>query len=110
LPVLSRKEKRRTALRTYSDRLLEPLGRRLGLGEGIGWHTFRHSCSSLLRANGTDIKVQQELLRHADVRTTMNIYTQAPSDQKREAHSNVVQMVLKAKAPLRRQVRSEGEH
>jgi hypothetical protein len=35
-----------------------------------------------------------ELLRHADVRTTMNVYTQAVSEQKRRAHSSVVQMVL----------------
>ena len=33
--------------------------------------------STLLHALGVDLKVQQELLRHADVRTTMNIYTQA---------------------------------
>ena len=38
-------------------------------------------------------KVQQDLLRHA-VRTTMNVYTQAVSEQKRAAHSRVVQMVL----------------
>jgi site-specific recombinase XerD len=31
----------------------------------------------MLRPLGVDLKVQQELLRHADIRTTMNIYTQA---------------------------------
>jgi integrase len=36
------------------------------LGPGIGWHTFRHTYSSMLRQLGVDIKVQQELLRHAD--------------------------------------------
>ncbi len=50
----------------------------------------------MLRANGEDIKVQQELLRHADIRTTMNVYTQAVSEQKRQAHSKVVRMVLAA--------------
>jgi hypothetical protein len=38
----------------------------------IGGNTFRpptHSCS--------DVKVQQELLRDADIRTTINVYTQA---------------------------------
>jgi hypothetical protein len=38
----------------------------------IGRDTFRpptHSCS--------DVKVQQELLRDADIRTAMNVYTQA---------------------------------
>jgi len=45
------------------------------LGEGIGWHTFRHSYSSMLRDLQVDVKVQQELLRHADIRTTLNVYT-----------------------------------
>jgi integrase len=67
----------------------------LGL-DGIGWHTFRHTYSSMLRANGTDVKVQQELLRHADIRTTLNIYTQALPQQLREANSQVVRMVLGA--------------
>jgi site-specific recombinase XerD len=49
-----------------------------------------------LRQFGVDLKVQQELLRHADIRTTMNVYTQAVSEQKRAAHSKVVQMVLSA--------------
>jgi hypothetical protein len=48
----------------------------------------------MLRSAGTDIKVQQELLRHANIQTTMNIYTQAVSDQKRVANSKVVEMVL----------------
>jgi hypothetical protein len=37
---------------------------------------------------------QQELLRHTDIRTTINVYTPAVSEQKRAAHSKVVQMVL----------------
>ena len=47
----------------------------------------------MLRQLGVDLKVQQELLRHADVRTTMNVYTLAVSEQKRAAHSSVVRMV-----------------
>jgi|SRR6202050_1938772 integrase len=67
------------------------------LGEGIGWHTFRHTYSCMLRQLGVDVKVQQELLRHADIRTTMNVYTQAVSEQKRSAHSSVVRIVLPLK-------------
>ena len=40
------------------------------------------------------MKVQQELLQHADIRTTMNVYTQAVSADKRAAHSKVVRMVF----------------
>ena len=39
-------------------------------------------------------KVQQELMRHADIRTTMNIYGKAMEKSKREAHGKVVRLVL----------------
>jgi len=74
---------------------LVPAAQKAGLGR-IGWHTFRHSHSTLLHALGVDLKVQQELLRHADIRTTMNIYTQAVPNALREANSKVVRLVLAA--------------
>jgi integrase len=61
----------------------------------VGWHTLRHSYSTLLRSLGADVKVQQELLRHADIATTLNVYTQAVSAQKREAASKVARVLLK---------------
>ncbi len=73
---------------------IRPAAKAAKLGNDVGWHTFRHTYSSMLRQLGVDIKVQQELLRHADIRTTMNVYTQAVSEQKRVAHSKVVRMVL----------------
>jgi integrase len=48
----------------------------------------------MLRSCGVDVKVQQELLRHADIHTTLNVYTQAVSEAKRDANSKVVRMVL----------------
>ena len=60
---------------TILQRQLKPAASRAGIGK-IGWHTFRHTYSTMLRSAGTDIKVQQELLRHANIQTTMNIYTQ----------------------------------
>jgi integrase len=60
----------------------------------IGWHSFRHSLATNLRALGVDIKVTQELLRHASSRTTLDIYTRAVSQQKRDANSKVVEMML----------------
>jgi integrase len=41
------------------------------------------------------MKVQQELMRHASIQTTMNIYGQAMSSSKREVNGKVVEMVLK---------------
>jgi len=74
---------------------LVPAAEKAGLGR-IGWHTFRHSHSTLLHALGVDLKVQQVLLRHADIRTTMNIYTHAVPAALREANSKVVRLVLPA--------------
>jgi hypothetical protein len=63
----------------------------------------------MLRSAGTDIKVQKELLRHANIQTTMNIYTQAVSDQKRAANSKVVEMVLSgAKIAPKQRVSANG--
>ena len=73
---------------------IKPAAVRAGLSSNVGWHTFRHTYSCMLRQLGVDLKVQQELLRHADIRTTMNVYTQAVSEQKRVAHSKVVRIVL----------------
>jgi len=73
---------------------IKPAAVRARIGH-VGWHTFRHTYSTMLRAIGTDVKVQQELLRHADIATTMNVYTQAVSDAKRDANSKVVRMVLR---------------
>ena len=75
------------------QRHLRPAAVRAGIGK-IGWHSFRHSYSTMLRAAGADIKVQQELLRHSTIQSTMNIYTQAVSEQKRAANSVVVGILL----------------
>ena len=49
---------------------------------------------SLLNANGENPKVIQELLRHANLKVTMNTYVQAVSDEKRKAQSKVVEMIM----------------
>ncbi len=49
---------------------------------------------TLLDETGAPMKVQQELMRHASIQTTMNVYGQALSSTKRQANSKVVQMVL----------------
>jgi site-specific recombinase XerD len=43
---------------TILRRQLKPAALRAGIGK-IGWHTFRHTYSTMLRTTGTDIKVQQ---------------------------------------------------
>jgi integrase len=62
----------------------------IGLPDGIGWHTFRHTYRSWLDETGAPMKVQQELMRHASIQTTMNIYGRPMNDSKRKANSQVV--------------------
>jgi integrase len=78
-------------------RQLKPAAVRAGLGK-IGWHTFRHSYSSLLRGAHVDLKVEQELLRHATIQSTINIYTRAVPKQKRAANRLVVDSLLRAQS------------
>jgi integrase len=45
--------------------------RRAGIYKKVGWHTFRHTYSTLLVGNGENVKVVQELMRHAKAWTTL---------------------------------------
>ena len=78
------------------QRHITPAGIRCGFGR-IGWHTFRHTFRTLLDETGATMKVQQELMRHSDIRTTMNVYGRAMEGSKREAHGKVVRLVLPAR-------------
>ena len=79
---------------TLLDRFLQPAAKRAGITKWVGFHTFRHTYSTLLKANNEDVKVVQELMRHANISTTMNIYTKALTPAKREAQSRVVDVLL----------------
>ena len=75
-------------------KVLQPTARRVGIGKRIGWHTFRRTYSSLLAATGNDVKVVQELMRHAKISTTMEVYAQAGMENKRAAQRKAVDLLL----------------
>ena len=50
-----------------------------GIGHFVT-HAYRHTYRSWLDAVGTHIAVQQKLMRHSDIRTTMNIYGDIVTD------------------------------
>jgi len=60
----------------------------------VGFHTFRHTYTTLLTQNNEEVKVVQELLRHANSRITLDLYAQAGMPNKRLAQSKLVRMVL----------------
>jgi integrase len=60
----------------------------------FGTHTMRHSYRSWLDAVGTPIAVQQKLMRHADIRTTMNHYGDIVTDEMSTASSKVAHLAL----------------
>ena len=57
-------------------------------------HTFRHTYRTWLDSVGTPVGVQQRLMRHSDIRTTMNIYGDAATPDMREASGKVAMLAL----------------
>jgi hypothetical protein len=51
----------------------------------IRLHDLRHSCASLLLANGVNLKMIQEWLGHADFSTTANVYSHLDFSNKVES-------------------------
>jgi site-specific recombinase XerD len=74
-----------SALKDY----IRPAAKSAGITKRIGWHTFRHSFGTVLKASGEDVKVVQELMRHANSRITLDLHTQATTPAKRSALSQV---------------------
>ncbi|MHB1938595.1 MAG: tyrosine-type recombinase/integrase [Acidobacteriaceae bacterium] len=87
-------------LQTVMRYHIQPVVKALGINKRVSWHTFRRTYSTLLKANGEDVKVVQELLRHASARITMDVYAQAMTPAKRAAQQKVVEMVRPEKPPL----------
>ena len=79
------------------QRHILPVARKLGISKKIGWHTFRHTYSTLLRSTRAELKIMQELLRHSTIRVTLDTYTQAVTTEKRTAQEAVVALLCPRK-------------
>ena len=65
---------------------LEPAAKEIGIVGHFGWHTFRHTYATLLKGNGEDVKVVQELMRHANISVTLTFtrkQSRKPSETRR---------------------------
>jgi integrase len=69
-----------------------PAGQTIGI-PNLGWYAFRHTYRTLLDDLGTPIDVQQKLMRHSDIRTTMN-YGSPYEKTKRHANTLVAGRLL----------------
>jgi integrase len=66
----------------------------------FGFHNFRHSLASALVKLKCDPKTVQGILRHEDVRTTMQLYAQSDQESKLEAQGKFLEQLLGDKAHL----------
>jgi integrase len=69
-------------------------GRAIGLPFNLGWHTLRHSYKSLLDWLSEDASLKRDLMRHADVHTTMQTYGEVEMDRLRVANNAAVALAL----------------
>jgi integrase len=70
---------------------------------------FRDSLASYLVANGTDAKTVQDLLRHPKVQTTLDLYSQSVSADRRVAQGQILAAIFGA-ADGRPQAESKVEN
>ena len=65
--------------------------------EDFHFHILRHTYTSNLLSNGAAPKDVQELIAHADVSTTMNIYAHATREAKRTSARLLLDKVIGGK-------------
>ena len=63
-----------------------------GVGH-VSSHCFRHTYRTWLDSVGTPVCVQERLVRQSDIRTTMNIYGDAATEDMRKAQEKIVRLV-----------------
>src|SRR5208337_4015201 len=65
----------------------------------FGFHNLRHSLASFLVRSKTDPKTVQALLRHSDVKTTLQLYAHSVSADRMTAQGEVLQAILGGATP-----------
>ncbi len=62
----------------------------------FGFHNLRHSLASFLVRSKTDPKTVQALLRHSDVKTTLQLYAHSVSEDRMAAQGEMLEAILQS--------------
>lgn len=62
----------------------------------FGFHNLRHSLASFLVRSKTDPKTVQALLRHSDVKTTLQLYAHSISEDRLAAQGQILDAILQS--------------
>jgi integrase len=76
------------------ERHIRPAAEKARIKKRLGWHTFRRSLATIIAAKTKDMKVAQELLRHANSAVTADLYAQGDVEAQRAAQGHVSDLFL----------------
>lgn len=76
----------------YVSQLLTKLQTKANLPQ-CRFHDLRHLCASIMLKQGINVKVAQERLGHADISTTLNIYSHVLPSSAKEAADKIGELV-----------------
>jgi len=88
-------------------RHVKPVCRELGLPE-VSWHDLRHTYTTWVRQAGVPPEVLQAQLGHADISTTLGIYSHAGDDREHTA-AQIEQFVAESVTPKRYPARTHAD-
>jgi integrase len=79
---------------------IKPAAKKLGI-QNIRYHVLRHSHKTWLADSGVPLTQQKDLLGHANISTTANVYGKTLTAEMRDANTRVVDALLKIKKKTR---------
>jgi hypothetical protein len=92
---------------------LKPMSKYLGIKDP-GWHAFRHTYRSLLRDLELPIEIQQHLMRHASIVTTLKYGRKGPhrAQAMRQGNAQLIEMLpaMGGEQEMRRLELTKGQY
>jgi len=77
---------------------VEKIASDLGI-QGFHFHMLRHTLITNLYKSGVDVKTTQELARHSNINTTLNVYTHLEENSKKDTLNNVFEQIYSKNTP-----------